>query len=161
LVISGSSFILAKLSWIGSGGIFVSFILNRISEPSLEFSNIITYDKENYFIAVRTKGGKHKAEECEGWIKIGDIHVSTVWALNEPRLIEIGEQMNLRLFEIEGTDWIVFPSARLKEGYEPNKRPFNEYINKQLTVWVNTKRGREPNPYQKTIAEIIKLASSD
>lgn len=54
-----------------------------------------------------------------------------------------------------------FPSARLKEGYEPNERPFDEYNNKQLTVLVNTKRGHEPKPYQKTFAEILKLGSSN
>jgi hypothetical protein len=88
--LGGTTWILAILTWIGSGGIVVTFFLNRLS---LEFGEIITYDEEKYFIDVKKKGGKNKAEDCEGWIKVGDIDTAFVWALGEPRVISIADHM--------------------------------------------------------------------
>ena len=48
----------------------------------------------------------------------------------------------------------MFPLTRLKEGYEPNERAFDEYNNKQLTVLVNTKRGHEPKPTRKQLQKL-------
>jgi hypothetical protein len=132
------------------------------NEPALEFGRITVNNEPAYFLEVRKKRGR-LAEECEGWIEIGDIHAPTVWALNESRIFNIAESMSLRLFRIDrNNDCIVFPSANLLGRKADNPRPYSEYINELLKVRVYAKKGKTPNkPLTKTIAEIIKLGSSN
>jgi hypothetical protein len=145
-----------------STGVTVLRLFNDWSnEPTLEFGKITVNNEPAYFLEVK-KRGKGQAEECEGWIEIGDIHAPSVWALNEPRIFNIAESMGLRLFRIDrNNDCIVFPSASLTGRKADNPRPYNEYINKLLKVRIYAKKGRTPKKaFTRTIVEIINKSSN-
>jgi hypothetical protein len=91
------------------------------NEPALEFGELTHTNDLAYFIKVKKSKGKGFAKNCEGKIKVNGINTNTVWALNEPRRIDIADEMNLRLFSIDKKEnTIDFPSARLITGRSYN-----------------------------------------
>jgi hypothetical protein len=131
------------------------------NEPTLEFGELTHNDEPAYFINVKKKKGKGYAKDCEGKIKTDGINTHTVWALNEPRRIDIADEMKLRLFAVDTKEnTIDFPSATFTEGRSFNFKDLDDYLNKDLTIMVycNT---NSPKPYIKKIRDIIDNSTSD
>ena len=129
--------------------------------PTLEFGSISHNDEPAYFITVKKKKGKGAVKKCEGKITIEDIYTNTVWALNEPRQIDIVDKMPLRLFYLEREKNVIdFPSAALVQGRASNPKPLDKFIDKKLTIKVFSET-HNPKSYTKTIREIIKLGNTN
>jgi hypothetical protein len=44
--------------------------------------------------------------------------------------------MDLRLFTVKGQDKIIFPSAHIQEGFAPNPKPYDKFMDKDITIEV-------------------------
>jgi hypothetical protein len=129
--------------------------------PRLKFSGISHNIEPAYFITVEKKKGKGAVKNCEGKIIIEDIDTHTVWALGEPRQIDIVDKMPLRLFSLEKEKNIIdFPSADLVKGRSSNPKPLDKFLDNKLTVKVFSET-HNPRPYTKTIREIIQLGDTN
>lgn len=143
-----------------TSGVYKLYIKWR-DTPTLEFGIINHNIEPAYFLEVKKKKGKGAVKKCEGKITIENIDTHTVWALNEPRQIDIVDTMPLRLFSLEKEKNIIdFPSAALIQGKSSNPRPLDKFIDKKLTIKVFSET-HIPRPYTKTIREIIELGNTN
>ena len=143
------------VSLVGLIVVLVKMLWNLLNEPTLEFGDITNNDEPAYFITVKKQKGKGYAKNCEGKIKIDGINTHTVWALNEPRRIDIAGEMKLRLFAVDTKEnTIDFPSAALTNGRSQNFRNLNDYLDKELTIIVYCET-HSPKPCIKKIRGII------
>ena len=132
-------------------------VMEWFNEPSLKLDKIST-DNGIYFIDVIKKRGKGKAEECEGWLSLGNIDNTfpTIWGWNNKFMIDISEKIPLKLFQITD-DSITFFSANVDGGYAPTQMSYNNIIDTQLIITVHSKNARRSKPCKKTIREIIQM----
>ena len=151
--------------------------------PVLEFDGIFVNNESVYFLRVRKTKGEGMAESCQGFFTVEGTDVShspTVWSHAEARSYDIGDYMDLRLFRVEeehlkdveasmiGNDGVVnmikvgksilFPSAHLDQGLDENRKPYDQFTNRRLTVTIVAKKGHVPKPFTQTIAQILKEA---
>jgi hypothetical protein len=133
----------------------------------LEFGKVTVDDNKGYFLRVQQKDEKvkRKAKSAEGHLSLQNTiydYALTIWADRQKRTVDIGEHQDLFLFRLnDATNSIIFPSAHLENGYFPNNYSYNECADKILTVQVSFDNASSPKRYQKTIADIIKLVSSE
>jgi hypothetical protein len=135
--------------------VLVKMLWNLLNEPTLEFGDITNNNEPAYFITVKKQKGKGYAKNCEGKIKIDGINTHTVWALNEPRRIDIADEMRLRLFAVDTKKNIIdFPSAALTNGRSRTLKDLNDYLDKELTITVYCET-HSPKPCRTKIRDII------
>lgn len=168
------SFVLGGLS-IGSVVEILTILHEYFRTPRLDYSGVFVSKTGVYFLRVRKTKGEGKAEECEGYLALAGteiVHTPTVWEHpNAPRVVDIGDFNDLRLFMVEGEHIklidmgegalvkkmaeikvkksIVFPSANPVEGFAENRYDYDENVEKQLTITVVANKGRLPDPYKK------------
>jgi hypothetical protein len=89
------------------------------------------------------------------------INTHTVWALNEPRRIDIADEVCLRLFSIEKeSNLIDFPSADLTRGRGSACKDLSDYLDKELIITVYCET-HSPTPCIKKIRDIIETSKSE
>jgi hypothetical protein len=144
---------------IGVALAILKLIVEWRREPTLEFGEITVNNEPAYFIAVKKKGPTI-ARKCEGWLKVRNDNIPGVWALNEVRVIDIADEMPLRLFRVENENSIVLSSAHVTQGRADNPVPYGEYIDIEITIKIGAEYGRAPKPIRRTIREIIDSATN-
>jgi hypothetical protein len=118
-------------------------------ELVLRFGEITTNNEPAYYLQVFKQRGDKAAEDCEGRLSIGDIKDAiSVWSFDNERIRTISLSECIRLFRLENNANFCFPSANSDNGFKESgkrfqdvKRPFLEYINKELTVEIGSKNG--------------------
>jgi hypothetical protein len=143
------------VSLLGVILVMINMFWNLLNEPTLEFGDITKNNEPAYFITVNKKGGKGYAKNCEGKIKIENIDTHTVWSRSEYVRTDIGDYEQLRLFATDKNNNIIdFPSAFEMKGRGQDKRPLDEFLDKELTIEVFSET-HSPTPLKKTIRKII------
>ena len=152
-----STYLGTIVSLLGVILVMIKMFWILLNEPTLEFGDITKNNEPAYFITVKKKGGKGYAKNCEGKIKIENIDTHSVWGRSEYVKIDIGDYTPLRLFSIDKNNNIIdFPSAYEMKGRGQDKRPLDEFLDKELTVKVFSET-HSPKPYTKTIREFINM----
>jgi hypothetical protein len=163
-----------------SSGAIVSMVLYYLKIrkiPVLEFGKFTKTDDELnpiFFVRVKNSKGEGKAINCSGRIDLGNHHSQTVWAsetINAEILHHSHE--DLRLFRVENIEKQLSPinttlvsksiwTSTLKPEYLRNKglpyteseKPFENYQDKEITIYVDADRGKSIS-LTKKISEII------
>ncbi len=153
---------------ISQGASLVAWLRSYYSVPRIiHDEKALWNDNKEYLLRFRKKGAEGIAEGCEGRIVIGgDETTITIWEdAGDPREVNIRDFKDLKLFRIlepDGTSWkertVVFYSAAKGGGAVQNQRPFNELKNAEIRVTVTARIGRAPEPFTKSISEIMSTA---
>ena len=130
--------------------VVISNTLNEwYKELVLGFGEITKNNEPAYYLQIAKIRGNKAAEDCEGRLSIGDIKDAiSVWSFDNERVRTISLSECIRLFRLENNVNFCFPSANSDDGFMKSgkrfqevKRPFSEYINKELTVEIGSKNG--------------------
>ncbi len=82
-------------------------------------------------------------------------YAASAWSLDAQRVIDIGGQMDLRLFRIEGNDTIAFPVAYFEKGFGEKIQSLANFRSRKLEVEIHSDNASTPKPYVATIEDII------
>ena len=157
-----------------------SFYKNK-KKPVLEFGKFTKTDSKLepiYFIRIQHSDGEGKAKNCNGKITIGNSHSQTVWA-DQSITFEILQELHgdLRLFKIvhiekpiSSINKTLIPKSiripTLKPEYLRNKelpyteseKPYEDYKDKEITIYIDTDNAKYLKPLTVKISEIIEKA---
>jgi hypothetical protein len=171
--------VVAIASWLGSGtdilGLLRDMYKDWKSEQSVpllafkgyskgrEVENVGGKDRYNYtyFAIVRKISGEGYANHCEGFLTVANTKISnapTVWLHASVRRYSIGGRMDLRLFTVNAEEQIIFPSANIEQGFAPNPKQYDKFIDKDITIELYADYGKTPSPETKKIRKIIEEA---
>ena len=150
-----STYLGTIVSLLGVILVLIKMFWNLFNEPILEFGEITNNNEPAYFITVKKKSGKGYAKNCEGKIKIENIDTHTVWSRSEYVRMDIGDYEQLRLFAIDKNNNIIdFPTAYEMKGRGQDKRPLDEFLDKELTIEVFSET-HSPKPCIKRLENLL------
>jgi hypothetical protein len=121
----------------------------KIMGPQIQTHTPDYKEQVTYFIRIIDTNTKSEGqiENANGYLEIkGEdpqrsiTRTATVWSDNNRRSLDFSKQADLMLFVAIGTESIKFPIAN-KEGFNPNVKPYPNFINGKLIIEVECKRG--------------------
>jgi hypothetical protein len=145
---------------------FDSYV-KAIESQIVGFADNIT-PQMTYFVRIKdtNPNTQGKIENAEGFLEIkGNSprtslkRIATVWSDNNQRSLSFSRQADLRLFTINETENIIFHSAKEKQGFTPNIKPYSNFISKELIIEIDCQRGvMKEKTLTVNFAEIINTA---
>jgi hypothetical protein len=143
----------AVVTWFGSGADILGFLTDIYKDWKSE-QGVPVLAFKGY-----SKGCEYVMTGDYGTILRTTIsNAPTVWSHASVRRYDIGGRMDLRLFTVKGQTEIIFPSAYIQEGFAANSKPYDKFIDRDITIEIYSDYGNTPVPETKKIREIIKEA---
>jgi hypothetical protein len=153
-------------SLIGSILVIFELITNWYRQPTLVYEGIYTkkqiYVNPNntyynlvYYLRIKKKRGRGRAENCEGHITFVGKDIMTVWDRDVP-YSSISIQGDLRLFEnSQSENHLIFHSNPTQNGIEKTHISYSENDKIEVIIGCAGNVNLPSKPYTKTIREII------
>lgn len=187
LLLAAIAISLAIITWIGSGSDILGLLRDMYKDqqeakrkPTLALENILVtvnkleigrkYNEDTYSVRVSIFSGEGIVDDCHLYLDIRGTkirHFPTVWVDSNIRDMRISEFEDAKLFSVrdgDGKKELVFWSTSLSPLIEYPIRtetiPFEEMIDKEVTITVRARNANLPEPLKKTIKEIIDTPST-